>query len=266
MGMKQKHSNTRKPKPKPTAASTQDTLITQLQRLMQAIVAAPNQRTHRPLSHEECEAMLEFYADCEMRGERAQQLYLEVWKHLQSCGRCRLSYDLLMESLQSDSLSEPDAPDTATHLPFLIPSRQHPHWTKHIRSRVGGAPLGFSYSINPQYLRNVLAFEQQTMLTRESPATGTSLFLFDTVSLDRQEIDVEVWTESLPDISQIRFSIYLTSANPLPLPLQASLQWNNRFLLGLVRQGQLVFDGIPIADLEQVQDLRLEFELKVRAG
>ena len=264
MQKKTSPSNLRKPNraqrssPKPASAQAAS-LAVKLERLARDLATVPAPSPRRNLAHDECEATLEFYVESERSGEPVQAIYPLVWKHLQSCKRCELSYALLKESPSAAIAESSLQPGLATPLPFLNPSTHENRWIKRIRSRIGGAPLAFSFTLSPQRLLNFFAVGQPALLTRDqAPAPKKSLALFDTVVLGRQEIDVEVWTERLAD--QVQLGVSLASPNPLPEPFRVTIKWDDHFLSDLIHDGQLTFAAIPIVDLERARDLNLEFE------
>ena len=50
----------------------------------------------RPLRCYEMDDLLEFYVDAELSGEDAHALYPRAWAHLQTCARCRETYEQLI--------------------------------------------------------------------------------------------------------------------------------------------------------------------------
>jgi len=240
------------------------TLALRLQYLAQAIASVSDaSRVHR-LSHAEVESLIEFYVDSEKRGEKAQALYPAVWSHLQSCGHCRASYTLLTEATPDGSSLENDRPHTARlapTLPFLAAQTKDAAWTKHVRSRVGGAPLRFGFTIHPVHLRTLFASTLPVTAMRDQPSpTRRALLLSDTFALGQREVVAELWTQRGEDPTQIQIEVVLVSSSPLPDPLRVSIRWNDRHYSGLIQQGRTILGGIPTSDLESARDLRVDFE------
>lgn len=227
-----------------------------LQRLAQAIANAG-------MSHADCEAALEFYLDGELRRQDARKLYPSVWQHLQTCARCRASYELLHATLVP--VHSP-APNTLPALPFLAPAAANAAWRKRVRARVGGAALGFGFLIQPHHLRQL--FNSAALpLTRGHPsAENRSLLLTDTINLGQREVAVEMWLQRSPDPSEGQLEISIAASAPLPEPLHAKLEWNGHTLSALVRQGSCLFEHLALAELQSARHLRVEFEAGTSLG
>ncbi|GEM_PF-1083610 len=235
------------------------TLALRLQRLARAIAAAPGQPSPAPLSHAACEALLEFYVDHERRAEEARALYPAVWEHLQTCARCRESYDLAKAALAD---AAPDSISTRASipaLPFLIRADETTAWSKQVRSRVGGAPLGFGFIIQPQHLQRLFAPAPAARLRGAAAPTERALLLSDTVNLGQRNALVEMWVHRFADSPEGRLEIFLVSSSPLPEPLHVTLRWNDQQHSEVIVRGHCAFDHLPIAELENARDLRVEF-------
>ncbi len=239
------------------------TVAAGVKRLLDAISALPSDHPHTELDHAECEGMLEFYVDSEIRGEKAQALYPAVWRHLQGCGTCRLSYALIAEALrQPPSLSKSAYQAQANPLTSPFPKLAVPGsaWTKHMRSSIGGASLAFGLVIPRLYLKQQLATSSLGVArSEETSLIGRSLLLFESFILGRREIDVELWART-DRPAQLQLELALTSPTPLPDPLYATLKWNDHVTSALIRDGAASFDGIPMAVLESPSDFRIDFE------
>jgi len=245
----------------------QKALASRLRRLAQAIAAAPKASPSANLSCTECEALLEFYVDTERRSDPSDSLqararFPAVWGHLETCARCQESYRLLSESWKADSTPPlDDAALAAPPLPFLVPASNDAAWSKRVRSRVGGAPLGFSFIIRVLHLQRVVSVKQPTLAVRGvSKPSKKALALSDTIPLGNLNVNVEMWAQRLENSDNLRLEILLASSAPLPEPLRATLRWNDHTYSDLVRQGRFSFDGIPVSILEGARELRVEFE------
>ncbi len=221
-------------------------------------------RAPAAISHAECEAQLEFYVDGERRGDKVQTLFPAIGAHLQSCDRCRASYDLMTETLRDESpldSSFPTAARLAPPLPFVQPPQDDAAWTKQVRSSIGGAPLGFGFTLKSSHLRTLLSPTAPQLVYRdESPPTDRTLLVSDTLSLGRREVAVELWAIRAPDSARIQLKASVASSIELPGPLHAILRWNDHRASAIVRDGECVFD-VPAAALENARDLRIEFEV-----
>jgi len=240
------------------------TLAMRLQHLAQAIASGPDaSRVHR-LSHAKVESLIEFYVDSEKRGEKAQALYPAVWSHLQSCSHCRVSYTLLTEAASDSDQRESDglhAAKSARPLPFLTAQTESAAWSKHVRSRIGGALLGFGFTIHSEHLQRLISSPTPALALRDQSRPGArALLLSDTFLLGKREIMVELWTHRTEDPAQVQIEITLASSTSLPDPLRVSIHWNGHKYSSPIHQGRGVIDRIAISDLERARDLRVDFE------
>ncbi len=235
--------------------------VSRFQRLANAIAAGQDLPESMSLSHEECEALLEFYVDSERQGEQFQKLYPSVRQHLQGCDRCRLSYTLLAESLREVSVtSVPDLhPEPLPALSFLTPSTLDVAWTKYYQPRIRGAAMAFGFTIRPSYLQQL--FASPALATRGEPTSEHSLLLSDTFSFRERQIDVEIWAHRSGDASQVRLEIFLVSSVPLPEPLHVVLKWDEQHISVPIQQGRATIEGLVLSDLGQALDLRVELEI-----
>ena len=220
------------------------------QRLAHDIASA-----NRETSHSEFESLLEFVVDGESRGENLQTVYPEVWKHLQNCKRCQLSYELMttiprletpLARIQSKSEPAPQVDQNSV-------------WTKHVRSRVGGAPLGFGFAIQPAFLTRLVT-PQNALLTRGSALEGKRLLLSDSITLGDRNIAVTIWLHPEDPNNTARLEILVASYAPLPEPLNAILKWNGHVRSIPVHEGECSFDHIPLTEIADASDLRVDFE------
>lgn len=253
--------------PAPAAARPSAKRAAQFQRLAQAIVASAQATEHADLSHPECEAALECYVDAERRGDTVRELYPAVWQHLHSCPRCSLSYLLVSEDYQAAApthLSAPHAASSYPLLPFITRTETQLSWTSHVRSRLGGAPLGFSFVVQPQLVQSVFA-SPSTAPSLRGPATESpgALLLADALSLGRCEVDVQVWASRSQDPSRIQLQVSVATSTALPDPLRVMLHWSDRTLDAPIHQGRALFEDIPLSDLQSAESLRIEFEAGV---
>ena len=192
------------------------TYAPRFQRLAQAIAAArasgAGDDSHRRarLSHEECQAALEFYVDGELRGENTRTTYPAIFDHLKTCERCRISYDLLT-SQASDENRELLSSASNSILPFLGQGTPGVPWSKEVRSSIGGGPLGFVLKIDPSHLARVIAQPPQFAL--RGPVTrDRSLLLLDSIALGRRDVQVELCCTAPP----VRISRASRSPSSLP--------------------------------------------------
>lgn len=262
---------------RPERSRRNKALAVRLRRLAQAIAGAPTAAKAARLSCDACEALLEFYMDAAERGEKVRARFPAVWKHLQTCARCQESYRLLSESfgctqdvsLRAETPSIGDALPSAPPLPFLAPAPSDAAWSKRVRSRVGGAPLGFGFIIQALHLRRVVSASQPALLVRGKPAPSLrlrsgqaqrSLVLSDTLSLGDRDVAVQVWAQRLDDSDAIRLEGLIASSTPLPAPLRVTLRWDDYAYSNLVHQGRFSFDEIPVSSLEHIRDFHVEFD------
>ncbi len=227
----------------------------QFERLRRAILAAPGKTRSRPLSHAEFGELLEFYIDSERRQEDTKKLYPRAWEHLQTCERCRSLYDLMNATLD-DSITLPARPP----LPFLAPIPPNALWSQQIRSRVGGAPLKFGFIVQAAHLTRALTLPSSLVLRGDAPPAQKSLLLSDTVTLDQQEIAVDVWLYHPEQQNTADIEISAVSSKPLSEPLRVTLNWNEQRYSSLLQNGKCVFNAIPLSDPQNLRDLRVEFE------
>ena len=234
-------------------------LAPRLLRLARAITAVPGHSQLAGISHVECEEMLAFYADSEKRGENVRALYPAVWKHLQACPRCRAAYTILMETTADDS-TIPEV--TSAHpLPFLVAQPEDAAWHTRVRSRIGGAPLGFGFTIRAEHLQKLVAPPESALILREqSPRADRSLLLSDTVTLGKREVIVQVWTRRTADPTRGQIEITLAASAPLPEPLRVSIAWNAHQYASQIQNGCARIDDIPLDELATARDLRVDFE------
>ncbi len=225
-----------------------------LRRLSRALAATPSVA----ITHADCEAQLEFYIDAERRNENIRARYPSVWQHLQTCPQCRLSYTLLADS-RSDSLSE-TATAALPPLPFLVPADSRNAWMRQIRSRIGGAPLGFGFIIQPAHLAHALAPTSALVTRGEAEASDKSLLLSDMLTLGARDVTVDIWVYRAAHAPTARLEVALAASAPLPEPLRATLKWNDHQFSDLVRDGVCAFDALPVAAIENARDLRVEID------
>lgn len=235
------------------------TLAAGLQRLAQAIAATPT----TDISHDQCESQLEFYVDAERRKENARVLYPIIWKHLQNCDRCALSYQLLNESIAEDAPSNSITPvvvPSMPTLPFLVPPSTDSLWIKKICSSVGGAPLGFAFAIPANYLQQRLAASQALLVRDENVEPGKTLLLADTITLGRHDVAVKLWLRQPTPSDHAQIEISLASSVPLPEPLRITLRLNSHKYSRVLRQGQCTIKNIPLASLRDAGLFHVNFQ------
>jgi len=234
-------------------------LALRLKHLAQAIASASHASSPRRLSHHELESLLEFYVDSEQRGDDVRTLYPAVWKHLQSCSQCHTSYLLLTKALAESAESPPL--QATRPLPFSVTQPENAAWRKYIRSRIAGAPLGFGFTIQAEYLQKLVASSEPALVLRNhaQPETKT-LLLSDHLTLGKHEVMVELWTHRTQDADHVHIEITLAATAPLPEPLRVSLRWNGHHYSSQIQQGYGVIERIPIADLKNARDLHVDFE------
>ena len=214
------------------------------------------------LTHEECESLLEFYVDSEKRGENARVLYPKVFKHFDTCARCRMMYDALSDAVSPAASHDFDLPSKPEiELPFLRQS-PNPLWRKQIRSPIAGGALGFGFTLSPRIVAGALASRKFAALRergeRENTPTSGTLLLFDSIALGSRNVNVELRIGSdQPDRAHIEVSV--VSSSPLPEPVSVKLYWNDKQYPAIVEQGHASIDDIAVSDLENAQ-VRLEFE------
>ncbi|MEW5720082.1 MAG: hypothetical protein AB1817_15760 [Chloroflexota bacterium] len=225
-----------------------------LRRLSRALATTPPIE----ITHADCEAQLEFYVDAEKRNKNVRARYPSIWRHLQTCEQCRLSYTLLADS-RSDPLSEITSASLSP-LPFLVPSDSRKAWTRQIRSHVGGAPLGFGFTIQPAHLARALAPTAALVTRGDSAASGKTLLLSDVLTLGARDVTVDIWIHRVAHAPTARLEITLAASAPLPEPLRATLKWNDHQFSDLVRNDACVFDALPVAAIENARALRVEFD------
>ncbi len=231
--------------------------------LADAIAAVSPVSPSEELSHAECEATLEFFVDAEHRGKNAQALYPAVWKHVQSCERCHLSYTLLVEALQERQPIDPEfrsrAP--ALSLPFLKSSQPADPWRTLVHPHAAGAPPGFRLIVQMPFLLNQLATPVAGPVLRgDLPQSDSRLVLTDAFSLGQDEVDVELRARRSQDGGRVQFTVLLAFSAPPPEPLSVTLAWQDRRMSHPVQGGQATFEEIPLADLENSGELQLEFQ------
>jgi hypothetical protein len=239
------------------------TLAFRLQHLAQAIASATDaSRAGRP-SHIQVESILDFYVDGEKRGEKVQTLYPAIWSHLQSCNVCRASYVLLTAAASDTLPQESDELDTAKParpLPFLANQEKEAAWTRQVRSAVGGARLGFGFVVLPSYLQQLISAPRALELRGEPDQSARALLLADTIHLGTREVIVKMWIHSPADSPEGRLEVALVASAALPEPIHVTLHWNGHQFSDIVRDGHCSFDHLPISDLRNVRDFRVEFE------
>ncbi len=236
-----------------------------LKRLALAVSAVSAEAERISLSHAECEALLEFYVDSEQRGETARELYPSVWNHLQSCEQCRLSYVLLSEASVPGPVEpalQPSAP-LAFDLPFLTHSQKDAAWISHVSSRVGGGPLRFDITLGPAWIKSIFAPPSAQFQYKGSAETHRALLFSKILSVGTRKVDVKLWVQELGDPAYVQLQVLLASSAPLPEPLRVVIRWNGHTLSDWMHQGMATFKGVDASDLQNVQDLRVEFEAGV---
>ncbi len=234
-------------------------LASRLQRLMQAIVVAPDTRKRPGLTHEECQVLLEFYVDSKQRGDNAHRLYPDVFKHLKTCAPCRMSYELLTgEQAQDENYDLTISPEQKIELPFLVPATPNAAWSKQVHSCIGGGSLGFGFTISPSHLARIMAQPAQ-IAVRGPIATARSLLLLDSIALGSRSVQVELWLHRSENPDYTRLEVSVVSSSPLPEPLRVKLSWNDHQYSSAIEQGQGWIDQIPVSDLENA-NISVEFE------
>ena len=241
--------------PIPSAANyaNSEKIELRLARLRQAIIHSRPTRS-RPNTHEKFETLLEFFIDSERRQEDVKKIYPKGWEHLQTCERCK--------SLHAAVTSAPDSFENSSirpTLPFLAPMPPNALWSKQIRARVGGAPFQCMFIIQPAHLTRTLAVSSSLVLRGDAPPAQKSLLLSDTITFDQQTIDIEAWLYHAQPQTTADLEISAISAEPLPEALRVSLIWNDQRYSSLLQHGKCIFNALPLADLENLRDLRVEF-------
>jgi hypothetical protein len=195
--------------------------------------------------------------DAESRGENARTAYPAVYKHLKTCEECRISYDLLTSRAQDEDRGAlPPVSEVA--LPFLAQAAPDAAWSKRVRSPIGGAPLGFGFTISPGHLARTIAQAPQFAVRGET-TTERSLLLLDSIALGRRDVQVELWLHFSDNPDYARLEISVVSSSPLPEPLRVNLSWNDHHYASAIDQGQGWIDQIPLSDLENA-NVSVEFE------
>ena len=237
-------------------------LAPKFKRLAQAIAAAPDIHPRASLSHEECQALLEFYVDSENRGENARALYPDISKHLKTCADCQMSYDSLIEALSEPASRDFTLPSNFKFdLPFLARPQPNVKLNKYIHSSVAGGPLEFGVTIHSRTIGSALASATQFAERgerAESAAEGALLFL-DSFVVGSRNIDVELRLHRL-DAHRARLDISVIPSSPLPEPLQVNLYLNDEPYPATIEHGRGSTGEIPLAQLENAQ-IRVEFEV-----
>ena len=223
------------------------------QRLAQAIAAAPAARRRQPgrrapLSHEECQTLLEFYVDGEMRGENTRTAFPAIHDHLKTCEECRMSY-AMMTSKTGDENREFLAAASRRALPFLGRGAPDAPWSKHVHSAVGGGPLGFVLTIDPGHLARVIVRPPQYAL-RGQVTSDRSLLLLDSIALGSRDVQVALWLHPTASPDRARLEISVVSSSPLPEPLRVNLQCDDHSYAAPIKQNVGWIDQIPLAALE----------------
>jgi hypothetical protein len=163
-----------------------------------------------------------------------------------------------------EALREPPSP---INLPVTVPSFSSPRgdspWNTRIRSRVGGAPLGFAFVIPPNYLQQRLAASQALLVrddwqSRVEP--GKTLLLADTITLGRHDVAVKLWLCQPTPSDHAQIEISLASSVPLPEPFRITLRLNSRKYSRVLRQGQCTIKNIPLATLRNAELFHVNFQ------
>ncbi|MBI4788986.1 MAG: hypothetical protein HY782_18295 [Chloroflexi bacterium] len=239
-------------------------LAPKFQRLAQTIAAAPDIHPRAPLSHEDCQALLEFYVDSEKRGENARALYPGISKHLKTCADCQMTYDSLTEALSEPASRDFTLPSNLKFdLPFLVHSQPNAPSSKYVHSRVAGGPLRFGVIVNSKTIGSALASSAQFALPGErgESATEGSLLFLDSFALGRRSVDVELRMRPV-DAHHARLDISVVPSTPLPEPLRISLYLNDEPYPAALEHGRGSTGEISLAKLENAQ-IRVEFEVSL---
>ena len=257
----QQHKTTGEQKKNARFLKSSKVYARRFQRLAQAIASASAEagsvsRRRAPLSHDECQAQLEFYVDGELRGENTRTTYPAVFDHLKTCEQCRASYELLTS--QSSDENREFASSSRGALPFLGRSAPGAPWSKEVRSAVGGGPLGFVLKIDPRHLARIIAQPPQPAL--RGPVTrGRSLLLMDSIALGSRNVQVELWLHRSTSPDYARLEVSVVSSSPLPEPLRVNLRWNDQAYAASVEKNTGWIDQIPVNLLENTP-VSVEFQ------
>ncbi len=212
------------------------------------------------LTHEECEVALAYYADAELRGEPVRERFHPVWKHLRGCERCRLSYEMIKGALSvaPPPGNERDVPP-AEIFPFLISPQPTNFWNQYIRARTGGKPFRFGFVMSSSGSSHAAAQGPARAVFREAFADNKRHLVHSgTFVLGHREIDVDVWAQRNGD--KIQVHITLLSPAPLPPGLLVKFRWNDRQVTRAVAENRALFEELPAAELERIEDLSIDFE------
>jgi len=238
-------------------------LASRLLRLARALTAVPSHSQLAGISHAECEALLEFYVGDEQRQEDVRSLYPAVWKHIRTCTRCRESYILMTQTALEYTLSDWQSQFSSgdiPNLPFLSPTIEAAAWSKQVRSRVGGASLGFGFILQPSHVQQLIVSQPALSMRGQPGQDKKALLLADTINLGNRDVMVNMWMVLSENSREGRLEISLVASAPLPEPLRATLRWNEHQYSDMVRQGFCAFDHLSISGLKNVRDFRVEFE------
>lgn len=239
-----------------------ESLAPRLQRLAQAIAAAPPPSNRVILSHEECQALLEFYVESEERNEDVRARYPAVKAHLESCDECRFSYQLLKEPPVADDVPDVfSASKPARPLPFLGPSTPNEAWTGYRRSRIAGAPLGFGYQIQPALYDQRPVASPATILRSGESLGAKSLLVSDSLTLSKYDITVDAWLFPRQAQGMAKVEVSLAASETLPGPVRVTLAAGDLAYHGVIQEGGCRFDDIPLSEIKGRHDWHVEFEI-----
>ena len=234
-------------------------IAAKFQRLAQAIADAPDTRTRTQLSHEECQQLLEFYVDSEKRGENARRIYPTVFKHLTTCERCQIAYDVLTDAVSPAASRDFALPtERKADLSFLVGKIPQAALNKYIHSRIAGGRLGFGYAIDPKFVASALDSPAALEVRGETSSEG-SLLLLDSVALGSRDLTVELRMRRLESDS-VRLDISVVPSSPLPEPLRVDLYLDDKPYSASIEHDHGSTDEIPLANLANAQ-IRVEFEV-----
>ncbi len=231
----------------------------QLEKLARAIARATTRGASAALAHNDVEAFLDFYIDAELRQEPVRSRYPQIWKHLQTCERCRQSYELQLKALRVQTA--PTDAKFAWTVPYSSIAKESAAWRVNVHPRVGGAPLGFQVEIFLQRLQQVFAPVPPVVALRgDVPAAQKRLLLSDILELSDQNIAVEIWTDPLEPVNQTGLEIKLAADQPLPPQTRVTLKWQDHQASAIAQNGIAHFTQIPVSELQTEPGLIVQVE------
>ena len=224
------------------------------------------------LTCDEAEAVLDRFVDDELSGHAMEPLHQQVQTHVDSCPRCRQSYELLLTTLRQEQAGQllvtplPARPA----LSFLREPAPDTAWTTHLNSQLRESAFGLRIALSWSYLQTLLAPPPALLVRAEDDLTRplTRLILSDVIPVGKKMLTVEVIAvRAAQHADQVALQAFVaTNSGTLPPNLYARLVWADEVrFVPVTPEGGATFGAVSIHTL-QAETGKVEITFEVRGS